>query len=95
METVILEAKGVEIFLYRGQSGGQCVLKYLQAVRLGLLTKSILDGYSGSDLSGLNFGDNECCYCSKLAGNIGVNWKSWGLTGRVEIGGITVVVMHQ
>ena len=40
--------------------------------RLGLLTKSILDGYSGSDLSDLNFGDNECCYCSKL-GAIGAD----------------------
>ena len=29
---MILEAKGGEIFLYRGQSGGQCVLKYLQTV---------------------------------------------------------------
>ena len=47
---MILEAKGAEIFLYRGQSEVQCVLKYLQTVRLGLLTKSILDGYSGSDL---------------------------------------------
>ena len=72
-ETVILEAKGAEIFLYRGQSWGQCVLKYLQTVRLGLLTKSILDGCSGSNLSGLNFWDNECCYCSKL-GAIGGDW---------------------
>ena len=75
---MILEAKGAEIFLYRWQSGGQCVLKYLQTVHLGLLIKSILDGYSGSDLSGLNFRDNECCYCSKL-GAIGADWKSWGL----------------
>ena len=51
------------------------MVKYLQTVRLGLLTKSIIDGYSGSDLSGLNFGDNECCYCSKL-GSIGADWKS-------------------
>ena len=43
--------------------------------RLGLLTKNILDGYSGSDLSGLNLGDNKCCYCSKL-GAIGADWKS-------------------
>ena len=81
---------GAEIFLYGGQSGGQCVLKYLQSTdctqypvpnlinlkevsyedRLGLLTKSILDGYSGSDLSGLNFGDNECWGQSVLTGKV-------------------------
>ena len=64
--------KGCCNILYRGESGGQCVLKYLQTVRLGLFTKSLLDGYSGSDLSGLNFRDNECCYCLKL-GAIGAD----------------------
>ena len=49
---VILEAKGAEIFLYREQSGARAMCAKI-STDCGLLTKSILDGYSGSDLSPL------------------------------------------
>ena len=66
------------IFISGAIRGAMCAKISTDCTFKGLLTKSILDGYSVSDLSGLNLGTMsgiECSYCSKL-GVIGADWKS-------------------